>query len=260
MRSCSAHQSLKAPMGAHDEHCPVALSLEAWQSCAIRGDWTWDEVGWHADLLSHQVLLHPPAWAHWDIAKISQELLMTCGAMVSTLQSRDVFCPCIAAVNWATLCHSDTIINRGVFKTTQTNNREMLWSGEICLTIQVRMVITAKLITVKTPLLSPGHPAQSIKLAWFSVFPFPSNVCLSLIQLWRSITVCPCPISQQYNCVICHCLQSSRDKLFSPMWLCLLREAPVLLHALFVPGAEAGNQNHPTTHRITASLELFLNG
>lgn len=175
-------------------------------------------------------------------------------------KQRCVRCPWIAAVNWATLCHSDTIINTGVLKSTQTNNGGMLWSGETCLTIQVQMVIAAKLITVKTPLLSPDPPAQSIKLAWSSAFPFPSNIWLSLIQLWRSITVCPCPTSQQCNCVICHWVQSSRDKLFSPTWLCLLREAPVLLHALFVPGAEAGNEKHPTTHKIAASLELLLNG
>lgn len=119
----------------------------------------------------------------------------------------------------------------------------------------VSSTVDGELITAKTPLISPGCPAQSTKLAWCSAFPFPSNAHLSLAQLWRPIIVCPCPTSQQYNCVVCHCLQ-----LFSATRLRLLCAAPVLLRVLFVPGAEAGNEKDPTTRKITASLEPLLDG
>lgn len=69
--------------------------------------------------------------------------------------------------------------------------------------------------------------------------PFPIKhplLCHTALKNYHSLSV---STSQQYNYVTC--LQSSHG-----------------LSLLFVPGAEAGNQTHSTTHKIIPSLEKLL--
>lgn len=47
----------------------------------------------------------------------------------------------------------------------------------------VSSTVDEELITAKIPLISPGRPAQSIKLAQCSAVLFPSTAHLSLTQL-----------------------------------------------------------------------------
>lgn len=81
---------------------------------------------------------------------------------------------------------------------------------------------------------------------------------LSHLALKVRYSLSMCPTSQQCNCGVC--LHNSHGQQFSPTCLHLLQAAPVLVCALFVPGAEAGNEKHPISHKIIASLEPLLNG